>query len=264
MDIIGAHRQGLIEQLDEEVAALAGRPADHAQRAIMLHHLFDHSRGNYQWALAEARRALRIAAGVAALRRRLDRWGWATFRRDRAEAALEHLADASGEAARLRAVSAYLAYRMTATQALREDVATRLDPVMVELLERCHVARRTGSALPLEEQLALADQAEALASGAVDHGELAAAWAAIGATSLGRAASRLLGDKALAKKAVRDRRRGATLVERDLRTDPALPISFRANPAQHFYALQHHLRQRRRQQWREACDLEPDAFELAA
>jgi len=44
----------------------------------------------------------------------------------------------------------------------------------------------------------------------------------------------------------------------------ALPASFRANPAQHFYALQQMLCERRRQQWREACDLEPDAFELAA
>jgi hypothetical protein len=46
--------------------------------------------------------------------------------------------------------------------------------------------------------------------------------------------------------------------------DPALPVSFRANPAQHFYALQHMLRERRRQRMREACDREPDAFELAA
>lgn len=264
MDIIAAHRQGLIEQLDEEVTALAGRPADHAQRAIMLHHLFDHSRGNHLWALAEARRALRIAAGIAVLRRRLDRWGWATFRRAEAEAAIEHLADAAGEAARLRAIAAYSAYRMTATQALREDVATRLHPVMVELLERCHAARRVGSALPLEEQLALADEAEALASAAVDHDEMATAWAAIGATGLYRAANRLLGEKALARKAARDRRRGAALVESDLRTDAALPASFTANPAQHFYALQQHLRQRRRQQLREACDREPDAFELAA
>ena len=31
-----------------------------------------------------------------------------------------------------------------------------------------------------------------------------------------------------------------------------------------FYALQQMLRERQRQQWREACDREPDAFELAA
>ena len=42
MDIIAAHRQGLIEQLDDEVAALAGRGRDHAQRAVVLHHLYDH------------------------------------------------------------------------------------------------------------------------------------------------------------------------------------------------------------------------------
>jgi len=43
-----------------------------------------------------------------------------------------------------------------------------------------------------------------------------------------------------------------------------LPPAFKANPAQHFYALQQMLRERRRQLWREACDREPDAIELAA
>ena len=76
MDIIAAHQQGLTEQLEEEVAALAGRARDHGQRAMVLHHLYDHSRGAHAWALAEARRALRIAEGLEALAKRLGRWGW--------------------------------------------------------------------------------------------------------------------------------------------------------------------------------------------
>ena len=52
MDIIAAHQQGLIEQLDAEVEALAGRPHDHSQRAIVLLHLYEHSKGGHGWALA--------------------------------------------------------------------------------------------------------------------------------------------------------------------------------------------------------------------
>ncbi|HEY0629260.1 MAG TPA: hypothetical protein VGD23_08025, partial [Sphingomicrobium sp.] len=76
MSIIAAHQQGLIEQLEEDVRALSGRAGDHVQRAIVLHHLYDHSRGSHEWALAEARRQLRIARALAALDRRIERWGW--------------------------------------------------------------------------------------------------------------------------------------------------------------------------------------------
>jgi len=62
----------------------------------------------------------------------------------------------------------------------------------------------------------------------------------------------------------RDRKRGWPKIESALRRDPALPASFQANPAQHFFALQNVLAERRRQQWREACDREPDSFGLAA
>jgi len=264
MDIIAAHRQGLIEQLDEEVAALAGRGRDHVQRAMVLHHLFDHSRGGHVWALIEARHALRIAAGLAALRRRLDRWVWIGGHRELARVALEQLSKALGEAARARAVAAYRAYRVSSTRALRDEAAASLDAKLLDLLDQCHAARRDGACLPVDLQQDLADQCEALAAAAVDQAALDGAWTAIGATGLRRSAERLLGDKALARKAVADQRRGAERLERDLRADAALPAGFRGNPAQHFYALQRLLQERRRQQWREACDREPDAFELAA
>ena len=81
---------------------------------------------------------------------------------------------------------------------------------------------------------------------------------------MGRTARRLLGAKALARNMARDKRRGRVRIERRLRNDAVLHPAFRANPAQHFYALQHMLRERRRKQWREDCDREPGAFELAA
>src|SRR5688572_29438534 len=143
MDIIAAHQQGLIEQLDDEVAALAGRPRDHVQRAIVLHHLYDHSRGGHVWALAEARRALWVARRLAALERRIERWGWLVGRRDEARAALGLLADSLGEAAQRRAAAAYRAYRLTATAALRGAAEDAIQAPLLELLDHCHSARRS-------------------------------------------------------------------------------------------------------------------------
>ncbi len=264
MDIIAAHQQGLIEQLDDEVAALAGRPHEHGQRAVVLHHLFNHSRAGHSWALTEAQRGLRIAAGLAALQRRLDRWGWMIGDRNAASAAVRQLATALGEAARARAAAAYRAYRLSATPSLRAQVQEIVPPELLMALDQCHAARRAGDVLSSDIASCLAEESEALAVAAADPTLLEAAWLAVDATGLRRAAQRLLGDKALACAAARDRRRGSVHVERQLRANPALPAGFRANPAQHFYALQHTLRERRRQQWREACDREPDAFELAA
>lgn len=264
MDIIAAHRDGLIEQLDLEVAALAGRSRDHAQRSVVLHHLFDHSRGNHIWALAEARRTLRIAEGLERLREHLNRWGWLAGNRDRAREALDQLAEALREADRRRTFFAYRAYRVSSNQALRDEAEANLDPTLLGLLDQCHSARRDGGGLGCDATAELARLSEEFADVSFDHDQIGAAWAAIEATGLKRAARRLLGDKALARLAAKDVRRGSIRVERELRADPCLPPSFKANPAQHFYGLQHLLKERRRQQWREACDREPDAFELAA
>lgn len=264
MDIIAAHRQGLIEQLEEEVIALAGRPCDHAQRAVMLHHLYNHSRMTHGWALAEARQAMRISAALSVLRRKLGHWSWTAAGRDRARAGLELLANAIGEAARLRAAAIYRAYRLSATKALRAEAERSLPPPLLVALDLCHAARRTGGVFQPEARLALKEESERLVEELVDRAALDAAWKAIENTGLRRVARRLLSDQTLARAAAQDERRGQTSVERELLGDRELPASFRANPAQHFYALQRMLRERRRQQWRQACDLEPDAFELAA
>lgn len=264
MDIIAAHRHGLIEQLEAEVAALAGRPRDHGQRAVVLHHLYDHSRGALEWALAEARRELRIAAGLEALRHRLKRWGWLTRRRGRAADALTLLADAMGHASKQRCAAVHRAYRLSGVTTLRDNAAQILPAELLSSLSGCHAARRAREAVSAEAKQELALLCEELVSADCVQEELATAWAAISATGLGHRARRLLGDKALDRAAARDRKRGLDRVERELRADDLLPAAFRANPAQHFYSLQQMLAEKRRQQWREECDREPDAFELAA
>ena len=264
MDIIAAHQQGLIEQLEDEVLALAGRPLEHGQRAVVLHHLYDHSRGAHGWALIEARRGLRIAAGIAALGRRIERWGWVVRGRDEARNALTALAEALGEAARARTAAAYRGYRLSATAALRNEAERSVPAELLAALDGCHAARRAQEDLGVEVREALADASEGLANAAVDPDALERAWARVSRTKLSGAAQRLLGDETLARKATRDRRRGWEKVESRLLAEASLPASFRANPAQHFYALQQMLRERRRQQWREACDQVPDAVALAA
>jgi hypothetical protein len=264
MDIIAAHQQGLIEQLEDEVLALAGRPLDHGQRAVVLHHLYDHSRGAHGWALLEARRGLRIAEGITALGGRVERWGWVVGGRSEARGALSALAEALGEAARARAAAAYRAYRLSATAALRSEAERGLPMELLAALDGCHAARREREDLDLGIRQALADASDGLAKAAVDPDMLERAWAKIRGTKLSGAAQRLLGDEALARKAMRDQRRGWAKVEGKLLSETSLPATFRANPAQHFYALQQMLRERRRQQWREACDQVPDAVALAA
>lgn len=264
MDIIAAHQQGLIEQLDAEVEALAGRPRDHAQRAIVLHHLYEHSKGGHAWALAEARRSLRIATCLARLEKRLARWRWTVRDPAAAHLALQRLACALGEAARARTIAAYRAYRLSSTKALRGEAEASLPPSLLQALDACHLARRAGASMPAEDQIAMAEECERLAAASVNEAGLEAAWAEIDASGIGKSARRLLGAKALERFKARDERKGWVRVECQLRSEPALPAEFRANPAQHFYALQLMLAKRRRQQWRELCDLEADAVALAA
>ena len=261
MDIIAAHQQGLIDQLDSEVAALAGRACDHGQRAVVLHHLFDHSRGEHRWALAEACREARIANGLDALKRRLTRWGWRAAARSEAKAALDGLSAAIGEGARDRAATAYRAYRLSATKALRGEAEQVLPPALLAALDRCHDARRGGTAMTAGERDNLAEASAALAA---NPGALEAAWAAIDATRIGAAVRRRLGPAAMVRADRTAVRRGAAWAEARLRVDRALPHAFRTNPAQHFYALLHALAERRRTQWRADADREPDAVALAA
>lgn len=264
MDIIAAHQHGLIEKLDEEVAALAGRPCDHAQRAVVLHHLYDHSCGGHDWALLEARRSLAAARGLAKLRRRLAGWGWSARARKEARQALDLFEQAIGEEALARTASAYRAYRLSATPPLWAEAERSMAPSLLSALTLCHAARRERVGLAADARDLLAVECEDLAAASVDSSATERAWAAINSSRLRRVAIRLFGPKALARNSARARRKGWRRVETELRSDPLLPAAFRANPAQHFYALQHALAEKRRQAWREACDRDEDAVALAA
>ena len=264
MDIIAAHQHGLLEKLNGEVADLAGGDRDHGQRAVVLHHLYDHSGGAHRWALAEARRSVLTAQGLGKLRKKVGWWGWSSRAREEARQALGLFERAIGEAARARTAAAYRAYRLSATPPLWVEAERSLAPSLLSALALCHAARRERSALADEACEQLGAECEALASAAVDQTALDQAWAAIDASGLRRAARRLFDPQRLARDAVRSGRKGWAQSERALRHHPSLPAAFRANPAQHFYALQHALAERRRQAWREACDRDEEAVALAA
>jgi len=168
------------------------------------------------------------------------------------------------ETSRARCTAAYLAYRLSATEALRGEAEHRLPPALLGLLDQCHRSRRSGDGVPEDRLAELAEQSELHARTAVADEMLLNAWSAVDATWIRRPAHRLLAETMLVRREARDRKRGLHKVEMELLDDPQLPTSFRANPAQHFYALQLGLAQRRRQRWREACDREPGSFELAA
>ncbi|MBA3668392.1 MAG: hypothetical protein H0W65_11850 [Sphingomonas sp.] len=260
MGIIAAHQQGLIEQLDNEVEDLAGRPGDHGQRAVVLHHLYDHSNGGHGWALVEARRALRIAAGLAALERTAGRL-WVPGAKTEAIIALGRLRAALGEAPQARCAHAYRAYRLSATKALRGNAESVLPPDLLAALDACHAARREGACLDAAARRALFHASENFAPA---NEPLEVARERLRSTRLRRIAEKLVGERALAGEALLGERKGWGWLEARLRRDPALPASFRANPAQHYYALQRALQERRRKQWGEASDREADAVALAA
>lgn len=250
MDIIAAHQQGLIERLGEEAEALAGRPADFGQRAVVLHHLFDHSVGGHCWALLEARRQLDTAKALADLQKAVSGFWISRTKRDAAAEAIDRLSTALGEAARSRCTRAYIAYRMTATAATEEEASAALSPDLALLLGECHARRRAGMPLSATTRQQLCGESESVD----EDDDLASAWAMIATTGLGKAARKQIRDGIAPADFDRAEKKGWDRLEKRVRNDPALPIAFRANPAQHFYALQNGLAEKRRKELREAAD----------
>ena len=70
MNIIESHRLGLIEQLESEAVALAGRGRDAAQRAVVCHHVADMLGLAHGYALLAAHGALAIDEAVGRLEQR--------------------------------------------------------------------------------------------------------------------------------------------------------------------------------------------------
>lgn len=248
MDIIAAHREGLTEKLDQECADLAGRARDFGQRAMVLHHLYDHSLCGHLWALVEARQQMATDRALQRLETKVNRWWRGAATRAAAAHGLSLLRTALGEEAARRTAAAYRAYRMAGTPALGDLLGGHLAADHAERLVALHASRREGKEIDgaNAEALALAVEADI---GRDPNGNCAAAWVMVDATMLGRAARRALRSVALEQQLARQRRRGWAKLEQELRDDPYLPAAFRANPAQHFYALQHGLAERRRKEW---------------
>lgn len=245
MDIIAAHREGLTEKLELECTDLAGRGRDFGQRAIVLHHLYDHSLGGHWWALLEAVRQMEMDRALQALEAKAGAWWRGGKAQGAARAALGELRTALGEEQARRTATAYRLYRMAGTPALAETLA---DSDHARRLIELHALRRDGQGIGADGAASLVEAVEADV-GCDPDGAVAAAWALVDVSHLGKPARRALKRSDLAQSVARYRKKGWPKLERTLREDPFLPAAFRANPAQHFYALQHGLADRRRKDW---------------
>ena len=287
MDIIAAHQQGLIEQLRLDAEALAGRPCDFAQRAATYHHLYQHSGGNHAFPLLAAHGAL-WGAGYFRTGMRVGKLLSHRFRGGRQAAMIEQLerfTDALREINRQVCVETYFTYRLSASPAFRDEAEARIEPVLLDALDRIHAHRRAGSLAPLADRATLFEaffewEQRAIVAPLLDEAFRQFEWPELHWIAL-RPAIRFafLGwrplrfgdftsqDERLIKGVrafERAERLGWREVERSLADYGEMPDSFCANPAQHFYGLLRSFQDRRRMQWREAADRDCEATPLAA
>ena len=247
MNIIVSHQSGLVEQLDAEALALAGRGRDSAQRALVYHHVADMLGLAHGFALLAAHGALGIDAAVARIERIVRRSWWRLKRAQRA--ALAERVIVFGD--RLRRLDAercsgvLMAYRLAATPGLGGEAARRLDPDLLAALRAAQSARGQADA---RARRALFDAhqrwADELFGDRLEQAVAELAWPLN---------PRLLRD-AIATMRIADRdydraeRRGVSRIERRLRASKLLPDLFAANPAQAFFQLQRHVADRRRRE----------------
>ena len=275
MDIIASQRQYALEELLAEAEALAGRTSDFGQRAMVYHHLYDHSLGNHGFPLLAAHGAL-WGADYFRQGRRLGRWlqwRFRSARRGQAMAALERFAEALREINRQVCVETYLAYRLTASTMLRGEAERRIEPRLLTALDTVHAARRSGRLASRDERRELFAAFFEWEQEAIVGPQLTAAFAefdwpelnwmarrsVIRFAYLGRRPLRFRDfssrEERLAKgMAAFDRaeRKGWDKVATSLAAYRALPPGFLANPARHFYELQRRIAEKRRR-----CQIEP-------
>jgi len=247
MNIIASHQSGLVEQLDAEALALAGRGRDSAQRALVYHHVADMLGLAHGFALLAAHGALGLDAAVGRLERAARRAWWRLKRGERA-ALVERVATFR-ETLRAfdveRCSGVLMAYRLAATPGLGGEAARRLDPDLFAALRSAQSARGQADA---RTRRALFDAhqrwADALFGERLEQAVAELVWPL---------KPRLLND-ALATVRIPDRdygraeRKGLNRIERSLRASKLLPGLFAANPAQAFFQLQRHVAERRRRE----------------
>lgn len=229
MDLISAHRQGLADQLLEEAPGLSGRARDGVQRAIVLHHLFDHSGGRHAYALLAASGALAIEPGLEAMRRAARRAWWRARGRRRAALLerIERFAACVRDIDRARCEAMWIAYR-----AAQHGATSSLVPTDLAGLG----GGEDGRALFLAHQ----GWAEAQWGMELEAALVALDW------PLGAAPVRRIVEALRIPLTALQPRGGLRKVERAVLADPRLPTGFAANPAQHYYALQRSMAAKRR------------------
>jgi len=262
MDIIESHRLGLIEQLESEAVALAGRGRDSAQRAVVYHHVADMLGLAHGYALLAAHGALAIDAAMMRMEAQARRALWRLTRAERA--ALAGRVAAFGATLRAfdaeRCAGVLLAYRLVATPSLDAEAAKRLDPDLLVALRDAQSLRGQADAAA-RHTLFLAHQrwAEAVFGERIEQAIAALDWR-LGARVLREAIEAL---RIPVKLYERADRRGLARIGRRLRRARGLPETFAANPAQAFFKLQRDVAGRRR--GLDVDDLSPDdAVRLAA
>ena len=263
MDIIESHRLGLIEQLESEAVALAGRERDAGQRAVVCHHVADMLGLAHAYALLSAHGALAIDETVAQIERRAR---WAIWRLKRAErAALARRI--AGFGASLRALDAercaglLMAYRLVATPSLGAEAERRLDRDLLTALGAAQAARGQADR-DARRGLFEAHQrwAEKLIGARLDEAIAVLEWP-LGGRVLNYAIDALRLPLSAFERAERG---GLARCERRLRRSKRLPEGFATNPAQAFFRLQRQTAERRRRA-AEGEDLSADdAVRLAA
>jgi hypothetical protein len=245
MNIIASHQSGLVEQLDAEALALAGRGRDSAQRALVYHHVADMLGLAHGFALLAAHGALGVDAAVAQLERTARRAWWRLKRAQRA--ALAERIATFGDTLRAldaeRCSGVLMAYRLAATPGLGGEAARRLDPDLISALRAAQSARGQADARA-RRTLFDAHQrwAEALFGERLEQAVTDLDWPLEpGALGAAIAAVRIP-----ARDYDRAERSGLARIERRLRASKLLPPLFASNPAQAFFQLQRHIAERRR------------------
>ena len=245
MDIIASHQSGLVEQLEAEAAALAGRPRDAVQRAIICHHVADMVGLSHGYALLAAHASFGIDAAMARLERRARRWHMRSSRAERA--ALGQRVASFGDALRRldaeRCVGVLMAYRLVATPGLGGEAERRLDPELLDCL-RAVQAKREQASGDLRRELFIAHRrwAEEAFGGRLSEAVAALDWPFSPAAVRAAMAAVLIP----ARDYERAERRGLARLAARLRRSRRLSQEFSANPAQAFFNLQREVVERRR------------------
>lgn len=254
MDLIAAHRLGLVEQLETEARALAGGPGACAQRAVVYFHLYDHGGASHGHALLCAEAALDLPRALAAMTKAVGaRWWWRRARRSDLLERVAAFGAAAREIDRRRCEMMTVAYRLAATPGLAGEARLRLPPALADAFAELLVARRDGEGNAAQRR-ALFEAHDAWLAAQLG-GEIEAAVAALdwplAAGLVERATGALRVTATAHERAERD---GWSKRAAAVRRDPALPAAFAANPGQHYYRLQRDLAERRRKAVFDAID----------